>query len=262
MEFLLKAEDLKISFKQGETEFSAVKGISFFIRPGQIYSLVGETGSGKTVTALSLCGLLGGDSRVQGRILFDTGKGVVNVLERNNFLNLRGRYINYIFQDPLSSLDPLMRVGCQIAEGLLWHKKIPAKSAFDQAKQKLREVLIDDVERVFFSFPHQLSGGQAQRVMIAQALALESKLLIADEPTSSLDVTVEMEIIRLLKRLSQRKNLAILFITHDLTLVKYLSGRAGVLQGGRIIEEFSARDIFSAGHKPYTQKLIDSCMIL
>ena len=262
MEFLLKVEDLRIKFKQGKVEFEAVKGISFAIRPAEIYSLVGETGSGKTVTALALGGLLGKNASVEGRVFYDFNGRFINVLEGSNAQKLRGRQINYIFQDPLSSLDPLMRVGYQIAEGLIWHKKMPKQSAFEYAKQKLREVLIDDVERVFFSFPHQLSGGQAQRVMIAQALALDSELLIADEPTSSLDVTVEMEIMRLLKKLNKQNGLAVLFITHDLTLVEYLGGRAGVLQEGKIVEEFSAGDIFSCRHKPYTRRLIDSCIKL
>ncbi len=255
---LLEVKDLNISFNEKQV----IKGLNFYINKGEVYSLVGRSGCGKTITSLSLVNLLSGSSQIRGSLFLNIDGDKLDLNQPENFLKARGRYISYIFQDAKACLNPLIRVGDQISEIFKFHRGLSKKEAFSKCLGLLEKVSLEDTERIYFSFPHQLSGGQAQRVMIAQALALDPVLLVADEPTSNLDVTVEMEIVKLLKTLKENFNLSILFITHDLTLVEVLSDRVGVIDQGIVEDEFLAKDIFTRKHKLITEQLKDACVRL
>ncbi len=261
-DILLSVRNLTIEFIADKKAVPIVEGINFDLQKGEVFSLAGESGSGKTVTTLSICGLLSRNARISGSITFYDQGVSYELTAPREAQRMRGRQIGYIFQQPQASLNPLIRVGYQISEVFLFHRIYSSTEAKSATLKLFTEMAFDDPERIFYSYPHQLSGGQAQRVMIAQALALSPKLLIADEPTAHLDVTTEMEIMKILKKLNREKNISILFITHDLTLVEYISNRVAILCCHKILETFPAQEVFTATHHAYTNQFIEACVRL
>jgi microcin C transport system ATP-binding protein len=253
---LLSVEDLSVAFRQAGRETVAVDRVSFDIAPRETVALVGESGSGKSVTALSVLKLLPYPSahHPSGRILFK-GQDLLAMSE-HEIRNVRGNDITMVFQEPMTSLNPLHTIERQIAEVLGIHHGLTGVAARKRVIELLSEVGIPEPETRIHSYPHQLSGGQRQRVMIALALANEPELFIADEPTTALDVTVQAQILKLLKDLQARRGMAMLFITHDLGIVRKISDRVCVMQGGKIVEKGTRDEIFSAPKHPYTRALI------
>ena len=253
---LLSVEDLSVAFTQGERTTLAVDHVSFQVGRGETLALVGESGSGKSVTALSILKLLQypAASHPSGRVIFD-GQDLMSLSERG-LRSVRGNDITMVFQEPMSSLNPLHTVEQQIGEILFLHRGMRGPSARARVIELLNEVGIPDPETRLGSYPHQLSGGQRQRVMIAMALANEPKLLIADEPTTALDVTVQAQILKLLKELQHRLGMAMLFITHDLGIVRKVADRVCVMNHGRIVETGAVADIFAHPQHAYTKALI------
>jgi microcin C transport system ATP-binding protein len=253
---LLEVKDLSIAFRQGERQALAVDRISFDVAPGETVALVGESGSGKSVTALSVLKLLPypAASHPSGSIKFK-GEELLHLGERA-IRRVRGNDITIIFQEPLTSLNPLHTIEKQIGEILELHQGIKGAKARKRIVELLTQVGIPDPEHRLRSYPHQLSGGQRQRVMIAMALANEPDLLIADEPTTALDVTVQAQILALLKDLRQRLGMAVLFITHDLGIVRTIADRVCVMSQGRIVEQGPVERVFSAPQHPYTRALL------
>ena len=253
---LLVVDDLSVRFTQGETITDAVKHVSFSIDPGETVALVGESGSGKSVTALSVLKLLPypAASHPTGRIMF-RGEDLLDGDERD-LRRVRGNDISMIFQEPMSSLNPLHNVERQIGEILSIHRGLSDAAARDRAVDLLDQVGIQDPKSRLKSYPHQLSGGQRQRVMIAMALANEPHLLIADEPTTALDVTVQAQILKLLKELQADRHMAMLFITHDLGIVRKMADRVCVMTGGEIVEHGETEAIFTAPQHAYTRHLL------
>jgi microcin C transport system ATP-binding protein len=253
---LLKVEDLSVAFRQAGRETLAVERVSFDIKPGETVALVGESGSGKSVTALSILKLLPypAASHPSGRVLFK-GRDLLAMSE-HDIRRVRGDDITMVFQEPMTSLNPLHTIEQQIAEVLAVHHGLSGAPAKKRVIELLTEVGIPDPAARLRAYPHQLSGGQRQRVMIALALANEPDLFIADEPTTALDVTVQAQILKLLKDLQARLGMAMLFITHDLGIVKKIAERVCVMQGGRIVEQGKVADIFAAPKHAYTRALI------
>ncbi len=251
---LLSVSDLIIGFGSQPGEGDAVRGISFDILPGQTLALVGESGSGKSATALSILRLLPSSARVKGRILYN-GKDLTAADDRS-MRRVRGNDISMIFQEPMSSLNPLHTVERQIGEILSVHRGMGKAAARKRTLELLSDVGIPDPETRLASFPHQLSGGQRQRVMIAMALANEPDLLIADEPTTALDVTVQAQILDLLKALQARLGMAMLFITHDLGIVRKMADFTCVMTQGEIVERGPTEAIFTAPRHAYTKHLL------
>jgi microcin C transport system ATP-binding protein len=251
---LLSVADLHIAFATEAGAVEAVRGISFDILPGQTLALVGESGSGKSVTALSILRLLPPSARTRGRILYK-GEDLTAAPERE-LRRVRGNAISMIFQEPMSSLNPLHTVERQIGEILSVHRGMGRAAARQRTLELLADVGIPEPETRLASFPHQLSGGQRQRVMIAMALANEPDLLIADEPTTALDVTVQAQILELLKALQARLGMAMLFITHDLGIVRKMADFTCVMTQGEIVERGPTEAIFTAPQHPYTRHLL------
>jgi microcin C transport system ATP-binding protein len=253
---LLKVEDLSIAFRQAGRESLAVDRVSFDIKKGETVALVGESGSGKSVTALSILKLLPYPSAYHpsGRILFK-GRDLL-VMPEKEIRGVRGNDITMVFQEPMTSLNPLHTVERQIAEVLAIHHGLTGGAAAKRVVELLTEVGIPEPQTRLNSYPHQLSGGQRQRVMIALALANQPDLFIADEPTTALDVTVQAQILTLLKDLKDRLGMAMLFITHDLGIVRKIAERVCVMQGGHIVEQGTVAEIFTAPKHPYTRALI------
>ncbi|GAA1633392.1 ABC transporter ATP-binding protein [Georgenia ruanii] len=232
-----------------------VDGVSFAVAPGERLGLIGESGSGKTLTALAVAGLLPPGLRVEGSVLLG-GTQVVGAPEAA--LNrLRGSAVALVFQEPLSALDPLMRVGRQIAEPLRRHRGLRGAALRAGVHALMREVALPEPDRLARSFPHQLSGGQRQRVALAMALACDPAVLVADEPTTALDVTVQAEILQLLRRVVQERGMALVFVTHDLAVVAEVAERVAVMRAGRIVEEGALADVVAAPRHPYTRTLLD-----
>jgi oligopeptide/dipeptide ABC transporter ATP-binding protein len=254
---LLEIRDLRLDFVSAEQTLRALDGISFHIADGETVCLVGESGSGKTITALSIARLLPSPPAryVSGQILLQ-GQDVLG-LTPSELRRLRGGVVSYIFQDPSASLNPVLRVGRQIREALALHR--PPEAATDaEVIRLLRLVGIPAPETRRHDYPHQLSGGMQQRVMIAMALASEPKLLIADEPTTALDVTIQAQILELLRELKERLGMSILLITHNLGLVNELGDRVLVMYAGQIVEEAPAETLLRSPCHPYTQALLRS----
>jgi oligopeptide/dipeptide ABC transporter ATP-binding protein len=229
--------------------------VTFAVEPGEVLSLVGESGSGKSMTALSIIRLLSNSVRVtSGRILFE-GQDLLTRSE-TEMRRIRGDRIAMIFQEPMSSLNPVLTIGDQIAETLAWHRNMTRRAARDRATKLLELVEIPAAARRLNDYPHQLSGGQRQRVMIAIALACEPSLLIADEPTTALDVTVQAQILDLLRSLRQELSMSILLITHDLGVVAEFADRVAVLYAGRVAETASVAELFGSPRHPYTSGLM------
>ncbi|MGN6703063.1 MAG: ABC transporter ATP-binding protein [Burkholderiaceae bacterium] len=248
---LLAVDNLRVAFG----ERAVVHDVSFSIAPGEKFALVGESGSGKTVTALSVL-RLNHDARYGGSIRFD-GQDVLTKSEAA-LRALRGKDAAMIFQEPMTALNPLFTVGNQIAEVLMLHEGLSAKAAANRAVALLDKTGIPEPARRALAYPHQLSGGQRQRAMIAMALACRPKLLIADEPTTALDVTIQAQILALLDDLQREENMAVLMITHDLNLVRHFADRVGVMQQGRLIETAPTAELFAHPREPYTRALLAS----
>jgi microcin C transport system ATP-binding protein len=252
---LLSIRDLSVAFRQGERELLAVDRVSFDVLPGETVALVGESGSGKSVTALSILKLLPGSARHPSGSIRFKGRELLKLSERE-IRHVRGNDITIVFQEPMTSLNPLHTVERQIAEVLELHAGVTGPAARARVIELLAQVGIPDPELRLASYPHQLSGGQRQRVMIALALANEPDLLIADEPTTALDVTVQAQIIKLIKDLQARLGMAVLFITHDLGIVRKIAERVCVMRQGRIVEQGTVADVFADPRHPYTRELI------
>lgn len=254
---ILRVEGLRTSFFTPVGEVKAVGGVSFELRRGEVLGIVGESGSGKSVTMLSLLRLLGTSGRVVGgRIDFD-GTELTTLPERR-MADLRGRRISMIFQDPMTSLNPVLSIGYQLQEPLRRHGGRTSSECRERALEMLRRVGIEPAERRIGQYPHQFSGGQRQRIMIAMALICNPDLLIADEPTTALDVTVQAQILELMKELQSQFGTSIVLITHDLGVIAGMADRVLVMYGGRIVEEGSRRDVFYAPAHPYTRGLLRS----
>ncbi|MBY6030269.1 ABC transporter ATP-binding protein [Halomonas sp. DP8Y7-1] len=255
-EALLEIEGLSVSFELPHGTVQAVKDVSFAISPGETLALVGESGSGKSVTSTAAMRLLPELARAEGVIRFK-GEELLGATPKR-MRRIRGGNIAMIFQEPMTSLNPLHRIGDQIKEVLDRHQNVKGKAATAKAIDLLEQVGIPEPERRIASYPHELSGGQRQRVMIAMALAGEPELLIADEPTTALDVTVQAQILDLLKDLQRRYGMAILFITHDLTIVKHFADRVCVMRHGELVEQGVTAEVFANPHHDYTRMLIDA----
>ncbi|MFC0603353.1 ABC transporter ATP-binding protein [Winogradskyella pulchriflava] len=253
---LLKVNELSISFFNENIEKQIIKSISFEIKPNEIVAVVGESGSGKSISSLALMGLLPkGISKITaGSILFQ-GDDFVNYSNRD-FQNIRGNKIAMIFQEPMSSLNPSMRCGKQVEEILIQHAVLPQSEIKAEVINLFNKVKLPNPERIFKSYPHEISGGQKQRVMIAMAIACKPKLLIADEPTTALDVTVQKEILELLKSIQKETKMSVLFISHDLSLVSELADRVLVMYKGEIVEQGNTDAIFNHPKHNYTKALI------
>lgn len=252
---LLEVKGLKTYFATKRGEVRSVDDVSFTVERGETLSLVGESGCGKSVTALSIMRLVSSPGRiVGGEILFE-GRDLLKLTDEQ-MRAIRGDDIAMIFQDPMTSLNPVFTVGEQIAEAIRLHRKVSKREAWNQAIEGMRDVAIPSPETRANNYPHEMSGGMRQRVMIAMALACDPKLLIADEPTTALDVTIQAQILDLLKELREKRNLALLLITHDLGVVAETSDRVAVMYAGKIVEEASARELFHRPRHPYTEGLL------
>lgn len=259
MSNIVEVKDLSIDFNVRDGKFRAVEEISFNIQKNKTLALVGESGSGKSVTAMSIMQLLPHpqSSYSNGSSIKFENKEIINA-SKKELLNLRGNIISMVFQEPMTSLNPYHRVGAQITESVILHSDISQLGAKEEAINLMKLVEIDDVERRFNSYPHELSGGQRQRIMIAMALVNKPKLLIADEPTTALDVTIQAQILDLMYKLKRELGMSILFITHDLGLVKEFSDQVCVMQNGNIVEKGNTSDVFENPEHPYTQKLLNA----
>ena len=253
---LLSFENLHVSFKQDGQSIPAVKGVSFDVKKGETVALVGESGSGKSVTALSSVSLLPDSAEVSGSIKYN-GQELCGASEAE-LRKLRGNDISFIFQEPMTSLNPLHTIEKQLSEILLVHQGLRGAGAQARVIELLTQVGINNAEGRLKDYPHQLSGGQRQRVMIAMALANGPDLLIADEPTTALDVTIQAQILTLLRDLQASVGMSMLFITHDLGIVRKLADRVCVMKDGEIVESGPTKDIFDAPKHPYTQMLLDA----
>ncbi len=254
---LLSISDLSVSFASLRNRLAVLDDISLTIGNGEVVGLVGESGSGKSVTALSIMALLGEEGRIDaGRIDFD-GRDLGG-LSQQDMRTVRGREISMIFQEPMTSLNPVYSVGFQIAEVLIEHFSLPRRAAMAQAAELMALVGIPSAELRVNDYPHQLSGGMRQRIMIAMAMACQPKLLIADEPTTALDVTIQAQILKLMHDLRRRFDTAILMITHDMGVIAKMADRVIVMYAGQIVEEAPVAELFAAPRHPYTRLLLRS----
>ena len=255
---LLEIEDLRVSFITGETEFEAVKGISFHVHKGETVGIVGESGSGKSVTARSIMRLLPSPPSFlkSGRITFQN-KNLITLPEQD-LQKIRGKEMSMIFQDPMTSTNPTIRIGEQIAESLTTHQGLSKADAKEKTLELLKLVGIKNAEERYKQYPHEFSGGMRQRAMIAMALACNPELLIADEPTTALDVTIQAQILSLMKEMQQRLGTSIILITHDLGVVAGMCDRVIVMKEGEIVEEGTTEEIFANPQHPYTQRLLNA----
>src|SRR5436853_1156587 len=257
MSHLLQVKNLATHFLTREGLVRAVDGVTFHLDRGELLGLVGESGCGKSITALSVMRLIAPPGKiVSGEILFD-GKDLLKLSDAE-MREMRGDDIAMIFQDPMTSLNPVFTVGEQIAEALRLHRKLTHKKARQATIEAMREVAIPDPARRVDDYPHQLSGGMRQRVMIAMALACNPKLLIADEPTTALDVTIQAQILELLNELRRTRELGVVLITHDLGVVAEVADRVAVMYTGRIVEESPVEELFARPKHPYTEGLLRS----
>ena len=254
---LLKIRDLRTSFRIKDTYYPAVDNVSLTLRKNEILAIVGESGCGKSTLATSIVGLHNSiNTKVEGEILYNN-QNLVNLTE-DQFNKLRGNDIGFIFQDPLSALNPLMRIGDQIEEGLIYHTNLNKEQRVARVLELIDQVGIPNPKRVAQQFPHQLSGGMRQRVMIAIALSGKPAIIIADEPTTALDVTIQAQILDLLKSLQDEIQSGIILITHDLGVVAEVADRVAVMYAGQVIEEAPVTELFNNPKHPYTRSLLKS----
>jgi len=254
-DLLLSVRNLTVDFHTAQGTVSAVKGVDLTLRRGEVVCLVGESGSGKSVTGFSLMGLVDPPGRVAADVLWFDGHDLLQASERDKDA-LRGKDIAMVFQEPMTALNPGRTVGDQIAEVLRIHGVLNRKAAWERAVALLDRVGIREPRERARAYPHELSGGMRQRVMIAIACALTPKLIIADEPTTALDVTVQAQVLELLFSMQAETGAAVLFITHDLGVVAEIADRVVVMQAGRVVEEGDVRQIFKQPRQPYTQALL------
>jgi len=258
MEKLLEIDNLSVQFHTPEGVARAVDGVSFDLARGETLGLVGESGCGKSVTSLSILGLIpspSGQTNADG-IVFE-GRNLIN-LDSEGLRQVRGREISMIFQEPMTSLNPVLPIGRQVAEPLMVHKGVTKKEAYEEAAVWLENVKIPAARERLNDYPHQLSGGMRQRVMIAMAMVCRPKLLIADEPTTALDVTIQAQILSLMVGLKEELGMSVLLITHDLGVVAQMASRVIVMYAGEVVEEAKVMDIFDSAFHPYTQGLLKS----
>jgi oligopeptide/dipeptide ABC transporter ATP-binding protein len=259
MSRVLDVQDLRVSFPGPDhRRFYPVDGVSFSLQRGKTMALVGESGSGKSLTSLALLQLVPSPGRIETGSIIRMGETDVLALRGEALRRIRGRRVGMIFQDPMTSLNPVFTVGDQIIEGILAHFKMPRAAARERALQLLQEVGIPDPSARLKAYPHQLSGGMRQRVMIAIALSAEPEILVADEPTTALDVTVQAQILEVLDRLQESRGMAVLLITHDLGIVAGRADRVAVMYAGQIVEEAPTARLFANPSHPYTQGLFAS----
>lgn len=257
MQHLLEVKDLTTVFTGDYGKNISVDHVSFHVDQGEVVCIVGESGCGKSVTSLSIMGLLGrGGAVIDGSVLFD-GKDLLTMKEKE-LDQIRGDELTMIFQDPLTSLNPVFTVGSQLTESIRIHMHLSKEQARKRAIDLLTKVGMPDAEHVIRKYPHTLSGGMRQRVMIAMALSCNPKLLIADEPTTALDVTIQAQIMKLLKELQQGNHMSMILITHDIGLVANTADRVLVMYAGQIIEEATAEEIFTHPKHPYTKALLNT----
>lgn len=255
--YTLVVNGLVTEFITDKGAFPAVSNLSLEVKRGEILCIVGESGSGKTVASLSIMQLLPNSGRVTSGEIWFEGQNLLE-LPLKEISKIRGNAISMIFQDPMSSLDPLFTCGEQIVETIQTHQGISKKEALNKAKKLLKQVGIAHPDTIAHAYPHELSGGMCQRVMIAMALSCEPKLLIADEPTTALDVTVQSQILKLLKLIRNEMNMSIIFITHDLGVVAEVADRVAVMYAGQVVEEGDVKTIFKNPIHPYTKGLLKS----
>jgi peptide/nickel transport system ATP-binding protein len=252
---LLTVTNLSVRIGWGGGAVTAVDGVSFAVAAGETLALVGESGCGKTLTALALVRLLPPGARLEAKSIALRGRELTSLGERE-MRAVRGKEVSLVFQDPLAALNPVYTVGEQVAEGLRLHERLGRRAAWERAVAALHEVGIADPRRRAGEYPHQLSGGMRQRAMIAAALACRPPLLVADEPTTALDVTLQAQIIDLLLRLRQERGLSLLLITHDLGVVAEMAHQVAVLYAGQVVERAAVRSLFAHPRHPYTQALL------
>jgi oligopeptide/dipeptide ABC transporter ATP-binding protein len=258
---LLEVKNLRTFFYTDDGVVKAVDGVDFYVNPGEVLGLVGESGCGKSVTSLSIMRLLGNPGKVvSGEITFG-GKDLLKIPE-SEMVHMRGNRMSMIFQQPQSSLNPVYTVGFQVAEVLQIHQNMNNEDAWKRAVELLSMVGIPDAAKKAHAYPHEMSGGQAQRVMIAMALALQPELLIADEPTTALDVTIHAQILDLMKGMREKMGTSVILITHDLGVIAEMADRVAVMYAGRVVEEAVVGELFDNQLHPYTQGLIASIPIL
>jgi oligopeptide/dipeptide ABC transporter ATP-binding protein len=261
---LLELRNLTVEFPASPRALTAVRDISFGVSRGEVLGLVGESGSGKSVTSLSIMRLLPPQARVSGEILLTTDGRPQNLLALDSepMRLLRGSRISMIFQEPMTALNPVMRVGEQIAEAVRAHANVSKKESWDRAVEALKEVAIDDPAGRARDYPHQLSGGMRQRVMIAMAIVNRPEMLIADEPTTALDVTIQAQILDLLAEIREKFGLTMLFISHDLAVVSQVADRVAVMYAGNLVELGPRAEIFRLPAHPYTRGLLEAAPTL
>ncbi len=254
---LLEIKDLRTVFDTAKGRISAVDGVTLGLNSGDTLGIVGESGCGKTMLALSIMRLIPANGKiVNGEILF-SGQDLLKI-SSEEMRKKRGSEIAMVFQEPMTSLNPVLRVGEQIAEAIRLHQKLSHKEALALSIDQLREVGIDDPEKLIRDYPHQLSGGMRQRVMIAMAMSCHPKLLLADEPTTALDVTIQAQILDLISTLKEKKNMAVILITHDLGIIAQAAKHVAVMYAGKIVENSTVENIFDHPLHPYTRGLIES----
>jgi len=254
---LLEIRNLKISFGINKKKTMALENVGFDIQEDEILGLVGESGSGKTVTGLSIMRILSKEAEIEGGSIKFAGEDLITLPE-TDMQKIRGSQIGMVFQEPFTSLNPVLRIGYQIEETLFIHKDMSKEEVHKKAMSLLRKVSIENPGRIFNAYPHQLSGGERQRAMIAMAIALHPKLLICDEPTTALDVTVQSGVLKLLRKLKEDLHISVLFITHDFAIVNEMADRVVVMKEGRVVETGTKTDILKNPKHPYTKELIEA----
>ncbi len=260
MNDILKIDDLKLSFDTEEGKVEALDGVNLNIREGEFHGLIGETGCGKSVTGQTIIGLLDNNADIERGAIYYKGKDILHLKENQFQRDIRGNEIAMIFQDPSSSLNPVFTIQNQIEEVLKMYRKASKKEFRDIVIEELKKVKLPDAENLLTKYPHQLSGGMKQRVMISMMLACNPSLLIADEPTTALDVSIQSQFLKVIKELKERFNMTILYITHNLAVVSEICDTVSVMYAGRIVETADVRDIFKKPQHPYTKKLIHSVL--
>jgi peptide/nickel transport system ATP-binding protein len=252
----IEVEDLTVLFKRRDGAAAAVNGASFSLARGEVLTILGESGSGKSVTLKAMLGLLPDYAEVRGTVRI-TGRDILKLPPRE-LAKVRGGELSMIFQEPMAALDPVYTIGDQIAETIVQHEGVDKKTAMKRALEMLERVAIPSAARRLKSFPHEMSGGMRQRAMIALALACKPDVLLADEPTTALDVTVQIQILLLLRQLQQELGMSIVFVTHDVGVAAEISDRIAVMYAGRFVETGTVREIMRNGKHPYTQGLLKS----
>ena len=254
---ILQVSNLSVSFQTYAGTVQAVRDVSFTLNRGETLAIVGESGSGKSVTTKALLGILPANGKITGGSILYDGHDLTKYSDRD-FSAIRGKRISLVFQDPLSALNPIMRIGKQITEALVLSGKTPRREAKAKALELMRAVGIPEPEKRFRQYPFQFSGGMRQRIVIAIALACDPEILICDEPTTALDVTIQAQILELINDIKRQKNLSVIFITHDLGVVANVADRVAVMYAGRIVERATSEELFYDPRNPYTWALLSS----